>query len=913
MQREREGDAFSYRPEKRIDPASLVLDEADLGPEDLRSYDWQEKVRESLAQDMVSGGRTGAEAWAASEKARNARLEPKAWDETGSDPAASTIKRKRSDFSPEYGLIKVPYRQSTGRWTTVTIDPGATAEVATKNPDAYYTSERDEYVTAGKKAQALSNQFKTPVITGNALQNRVNEGAFRSLTDEEIENPTLKGAIGFLQQTSLEPLKPTESMGYTNRRLGITGGLGPDDYSSSQRELVTREVPVYQLSRRDDEDALYRLGSPYARQYDQLGPALAALANEGMGLPTGVKNLSPAEIVQEIQRRFQREQGMPVEKRKITEIPARLIEKAASQGKSIAGPHSYIGDDGSAEVRVPRVVIAAGGRVTDIPAGGSYLKVDRDFYDQLGKQPYGIGPFLESPGLRAFQEKNVLGGGIDPRLPYEVDLPSGRMARAAGQWLPPEEVQSQGSANRRPGVQGMSMSDLINEMGPLGGVGGGMSGLSNYVFSEGGRSRGRIPVGSGAANPWPFSAMSSPEVRAARRDQLLGRTGSSEDPAPLSIAAPAPNYELPTAVDMPGTEYDALDVDYDTESTAFGTGYRTFDRPGSPQSNLLAPFIEVAKGLGAADPVGTAELAMRLAGGRGAVVGPEGVAQQIARPAVDFDNVIQQIASLAAPQVRQVGEDGVARHNRAILRSAYRLPSSAMPPLAEIVPDSEARRALVSMGIDSALEHPDPAISGAAEKLLVMRQVARAQTSSTPPPFALPGVFVGKPSVVTTGDAKAVSRTGDRRLEAPVIEPYFSSEGITASRPAQGATIAAGVLQQARAAYADALNASRAASQAAGQRWIPGLASSPAELEARPRIGDREAYKAQADYQRQLDYWKRAGGKARAEQALGGRYFDPDEQPLQLGLPGWSASPIDQQESGRLRRLLQEMAIERAS
>ena len=891
MQRARQGNASSYQPENRIDPASLVLDEGDLGPEDLRNYDWQEKVRESLAQDMVSGGRSGAEAWIAAEKARNARLEPKAWDATGGDPAALSATRKRGDFSPEYGLIKVPYRQPNGKWTTVTIDPGATAEVATKNPDAYFTSERDEYVTAGKKAQALSNEFKTPVITGRALQNREEEGAFRSLTVEEARDPALKGAIGFLTQVSREPIEPTASMGYVNRELGTTSELGQGDYSFSRKQLVTKEVPVYQLTRRDDEEALYRLGSPYARQYDKLGPALAALANEGMGLPTGVKNLAPEEIVQEIQRRFEREQGMPPEKRRITKIPARLIEKAASQGKTIAGPHSFIRDDGTAEVRVPQVVIAAGGKLTDMPAGGNYLKVDRDFYDQLGQQPYGPGPLLPSPGFRSLQEKKVLGGGIDPNLPYEVDFtadpalaqalidtPSGRMARAAGQWLPAEEVQSRGLVNRRPGVRGMSTSSLIEEMGPLGGVGGGMDGLGNYIYSEGGRSRGRIPVGSGAASPWPFSAMSFPEERAARRDLLLGRAGPSEIPVSPSVATPTPDYDLPTAVDMPGTDYDALDVDYDTDSTAFGTGYKTLDRPGNPLSNRLEPFVQVAAQFGVPDPAGVAEVAMRTA--------------PVSNGQVLFDDVVQRIAEIAAPPVRSIGEDTVARNNRAVLRSAYKLPASAMPPLAEIVPDPEARRALVTLGLDRALESGDPIATDAAERLLVARQIARASNQATPPAMAAS-------RRLSTGDTYA----------SPALEPYFTGDGVTASRPAATPRPSRSTLETARAAYAAAL----AGPERQRQEWIPGLASSPAELEARPRIGDREAYEAQAAYQRQVDYWKRAGAKARSEQSLGGRYFYPNEQPLQLGLPGWSASSVDPQEPGRLRRLLQEMAIQRAS
>jgi hypothetical protein len=566
--------------------------------------------------------------------------------------------------------------------------------------------------------------------------------------------------FGFLRNLSFAPEAPTAAL----------GGLSPDQYSFSGRRPVKRGDTVYLSDlTTDDGEPLYRIGSPYARFQEPLRQGIADLLAEA-GLPTGARALGPAEVVEEAQRRSRKELAQGKRKR----VTPRMLERGAAGGMQIGAPDpetgviGFVRSDGSEGLLVPEVALAAGDRPTKTLTG-NYLAYANDEFARLAVQPYGVGPVLPDTGLRRWQERR-------PEL---------------------------GRAGSRPGVPGMSMFNLIRDMSP-------MNENSGTLADVLGAGANRFYTGVSDRMPVGFMQ----DVRARRFGRDLERAAAR--PAPPSAAtsddallAAASGVDMPEAAQV---GFDAL-VDYNAEGESFGTGFRVFGRPDAVDSNRLAPFVAVAQHY-ARDPDQAriiADQAMRTA--------PAAEDGQ-----VPFEAVVREIQRIAAPEVKQYVDpnlDPVARRNRRALREAYGRPAAPLPPLAEIVPDPVARRGLVELGLNAALDSDQPGIQAAAERLLVERQLARARGSAY-----------------------------------TALDSYYTPEGVMASRPGAVASADApsDLLERARAAYQAAVDG-----QGSGlpprQGWIPGMASAPTELAVAP---DRA-------HQRVLDYWARAGRQARAE------------------------------------------------
>lgn len=101
-------------------------------------------------------------------------------------PGASTPER------PMPYTVEVPavdyrgnWRLPNGRLRIVTLDPAAQVMTRTVNPDATYTSDREEYTTLGQLAGELRRENTTPVLTSSRLNQLVQQGRARRIIGGE--------------------------------------------------------------------------------------------------------------------------------------------------------------------------------------------------------------------------------------------------------------------------------------------------------------------------------------------------------------------------------------------------------------------------------------------------------------------------------------------------------------------------------------------------------------------------------------------------------------------------------------------------------------------------------------------------------------------------------------------------------
>jgi hypothetical protein len=213
------------------------------------------------------------------------------------DPSTVNVQKKSGEIGPAFTLDVVERGRDKQLKQGGTVDPTRIVEQRTVNPDATASFLRDKEISLGKRAQEIKNEFKTRLIGGNVLNEKLRKGQLtraENLSKEQLikagVNPNKIGSfIGIMRSLKTDPrasvkanaqLQPSAEMGVS--AAGLRARDRGVEETNIYRAMDTRTGEQLKTERINSnlapvEELLYRVGRPTALDNDAVREALAEL------------------------------------------------------------------------------------------------------------------------------------------------------------------------------------------------------------------------------------------------------------------------------------------------------------------------------------------------------------------------------------------------------------------------------------------------------------------------------------------------------------------------------------------------------------------------------------------------------------------------------------------------------------
>jgi hypothetical protein len=213
------------------------------------------------------------------------------------DPSTVNVQKKSGEIGPAFTLDVVERGGDKQLKQGGTVDPTRIVEQRTVNPDATASFLRDKEISLGKRAQEIKNEFKTRLIGGNVLNEKLRKGQLtraENLSKEQLikagVNPNKIGSfIGIMRSLKTDPrasvkanaqLQPSAEMGVS--AAGLRARDRGVEETNIYRAMDTRTGEQLKTERINSnlaavEELLYRVGRPTALDNDAVREALAEL------------------------------------------------------------------------------------------------------------------------------------------------------------------------------------------------------------------------------------------------------------------------------------------------------------------------------------------------------------------------------------------------------------------------------------------------------------------------------------------------------------------------------------------------------------------------------------------------------------------------------------------------------------
>lgn len=328
------------------------------------------------------------------------------------DPTEGSLKKGGSNINP-FGMVEMPAIDAKGRWISpqgrplvTRIDPTATVEVRTADPDATYTADQIAEINLGKKVNELRGEYKTPVMSASRLNELRKQGLAVIAPGEGSE-------VGQVALYDLED------------RLIVRGPQG--DFVAPNRNYALQEgeqivgvrkaVPVYRIEsvykpiRKDggqltgervvpagrndvttETDPIYRIGNPMANDFDaireELQPYIPGSRDVGF-----TKRVGRGDLAVALNQGTARFYDTP---------PAQLAaDPQLALPIPLPGNQVYVQRGSMEPARLYQRY-----RPNETPIEGSY-QVENT---ASGRRPVGAAPFLMPPAGSTEEEARIVGG-----------------------------------------------------------------------------------------------------------------------------------------------------------------------------------------------------------------------------------------------------------------------------------------------------------------------------------------------------------------------------------------------------------------------------------------------------------------------------------------------------------------------
>lgn len=559
------------------------------------------------------------------------------------DPAQVLPTKKGDRPYEEYYKVEVPTRDAQGKWRdssgnplTTSIDPTAYVMTRVKDPAGRFPSDQQEEVNVGRLIELLKRESRTPLLKDETFQNSiVDRGRFTPSAEfAETGAPDKNGYIG--QASFLEAVRePTRTLDQAMAQGDFAPGnlptnLVPPVERQPRVTMTTVQKPVYKVK------SGYRVGNSMPNDLEAI---LQPLRDLGI-VDVGTNVVNPVRLIQSERRENNSAGNRKIRtQREMTEARRSGVEFVRANDEIAPGAFIYKTPAGKTGVVVPEVKLLKGDIPTDEPTG-RYIVVAGDPINILSRTQevmYGPG-FALDPGTRAWLEKpgqvDINPGGLSSWDTLEQIRQGGnnsgfnvnsdvnervvRMVSEAG--VADTVLQRAWAARNAPAAR-----RLVNEFG----LDPSSITPSKAFFRDPNRPELRslldaersmqvrpIQSQAGAQDPYAWRVVGDYGYQAegAPSADPYPRTVQGVNPVSPRYTSSEVLLDLPTR-ELSGSPAAWSDlVDYDTESSKFGTGYKTFERPDSAISpplqavaDLAGQYVVDLPRTGAPDPTGVAQ------------------------------------------------------------------------------------------------------------------------------------------------------------------------------------------------------------------------------------------------------------------------------------------------------------------